>query len=195
MRKNDLPPGKLRLVRFADCAFGGEDGVSCSGGLLILCDSFPGGTFRVLSWPSRILRQVVRSALGSEALSSIDATELLQDVKRFRVGVFGRHAPAIASTACKSFPPHLREGASPTASLLNTPFLQSQTMLNAGTADDVRIIEGADNPADPPTLGLSGPAETPLRPSSRGRRCPVSVCSPGSAESKVESYGIPAANK
>ena len=95
-------PDALHLVRFADCSFGGEDGGSQNVGLLTLCDSFPGGTFHVLFWPPKVLRRVVRISSGSEAISSIDTSELLQDAMCFCEGACGGSDPVIASTDCKS---------------------------------------------------------------------------------------------
>ena len=119
--KNDLRLDQLRMVSVDKCAFGGEDGRSRSGGLPTLRDSFPGGTFRALPWASRKLRRVVRSSLGFRAPSSIDASELLQDVERYYRGVFGRSLPVIASTDSGSLFSHLRKGASRTQRLQSRP--------------------------------------------------------------------------
>ena len=78
--KNDLRLDKLRLVGSADCTFGGK---RCGGGLLTMCDSFLRGTFHALSWSYRVIRRVVRSSLGGEALSFLETSELLPDVERF----------------------------------------------------------------------------------------------------------------
>ena len=62
--KSDMCLDKLHLASFDDCASGREDGKSRSRGLLTLSDSFPGSTFQVLPWSSRILRRVAGIALG-----------------------------------------------------------------------------------------------------------------------------------
>ena len=119
------------------------------GGQLALRDSSPGGAFRVLSWFSGVLRRVVRSSLGGEDLSFVDASELLQGLKRFCEGVFGGSVTAIASTECRSLFSHLRGGAPRTAGLRNRLFLQLQTIVKAGAVDTACLIEGAGNTAGP----------------------------------------------
>ena len=79
----------LHLVSFAYCASGGEDAKGRSGGLLALRASFPGSTFHISSWPSRILRRIIRSALRGEALSLKDASDFPADVKLVYGNLFG----------------------------------------------------------------------------------------------------------
>ena len=93
----------------------------------------------------------MRSPLGGEVLSFIDATELLQNAERRNEGFFGGSAPAIVSTDCKSLFSHLRKGASPAESLLNGPPLQLQTMMKDVSVDNGCLIERSGNPDDPLT--------------------------------------------
>ena len=115
--KNDVCVVLLHLVRFADCAFGGEDGKSRSGDLLTPRGPFPGGAFQVLSWSSRVLRRVIRCALGGGVLSFRDTYEFLADVKLFYGNVFGGSIPVNVVTDCKPLSPHLRKGSSPSERL------------------------------------------------------------------------------
>ena len=144
---------KIHLNLFTDCAFGGDEGKSRTGCVVTLSDGFPNGAFQVLHWGSRVLRRVARSTVAGELMAALEHTQTVEHLKLLYSEVFLGAVGANLITDCENMFAHVKNGRDPTEKALIKPFAQLKELLSMSIINNMALISGLDNPADPLTKG------------------------------------------
>ena len=125
--------------------------------LSLFFDGFPHGAFQVLHWGSRVLRRVARSSGGAEALAVQEHIDIVEPLKKvYDTFVRGKIAVNLIMD-CENLYESIG-GKSVTNEKIPRNVARAvqniKNLVTEKTINNIALISGKDNPADPLTKSL-----------------------------------------